>query len=200
MIGKISLGINALLIIAVAFLFMQGPAAEENGEEVVQAASTGENVSSPENIAYIVEDSLVTWYEYVQVESKLVEDRLIAMQVELAGKSREYERETAAWQMYLQENPTAEEEALNDMRPRQQAIEKLQRQIEKVQVEWQENIMTRVGNYVDKYAAENNIDFVFNTNSMMPLFWHSSDAGDITREIADGLNVEYNASLTDDNR
>jgi outer membrane protein len=195
MIGKISLGLNVLLIVAVAYLFSQMPGEESSDMSQSNDQPAVKVDGSAVSINYILEDSLMAWYDYALIEGEKFQNEQQASQLTLAGLQRELEEQAYLWQNYVMENPGSEEEARKDLMDREDKIARLQRKMEAKYIEFNTQLIDKVTTEVETYAKNQGIDFVLNTSSQAPIFWHSSESRNITRQIADELNIAYNASL-----
>lgn len=191
MIGKISLGLNALLVVAVVYLFTQISRAEEQADPGHSHEVSPSIPSEGSSVAYILEDSLLVWCDKSREESELFQDKQYQAQLKLMNKQKKLEEETYKWQNYLMEHPEMQEQAYQELGALEQEMMRLQQKMESDHIAFNQKLIGEIREYVVDYSAENGLDFVLNTSSLTPIFWHSNESRDITRAIADGMNAEY---------
>ncbi|NNE55045.1 MAG: hypothetical protein HKN32_03420, partial [Flavobacteriales bacterium] len=103
MAGKLALGINVLLAIAVIYLFTTN-----HDHTSTEPTSTDEEVTQPEvsddgmlKVALIREDSILNNYNYVIEEGKRLEQRASQKSIKFQQELQEYQNEVARWEGLL---------------------------------------------------------------------------------------------------
>jgi Skp family chaperone for outer membrane proteins len=202
MLSKVSLGISVILVACVVYLFTQKGQGSQDSHDMVdhhdgaieQDRDLGR--AGVPTVAFILEDSILTQYQYVIDEAPLLEDRSQAAARRYNREMEQYQNEMAKWQDYLsQPGATAEdqEKAMNDMAIREQKIQNMQYEIEKLQLDFNSEVFTYVTECVERYAKENDIDVVMNKNVQLASILYSNESFDITSQVVSILNAEYAA-------
>lgn len=205
MLSKVSLGVSLVLAACVVFLFTKLDGKTNEGDEPTMEArveSGNTPTSGQTTLAYVVEDSILANYQYVIDEAPLLEDRTQAKARVYQREIEDYQLETAKWQEYLS-SPSATEAdrnlAMEDMAKREQKIQALEYELEKLQLDFNSEVFVRVTDYLEKYSLENNIDVVLNKSSQNVSILYSNGALDITNQIVAGMNADYSAeNVTED--
>lgn len=204
--AKISLGLNILLIAAVAYLFTRigGNAADTPGDGQPQFyLDTAAKTFVPGQgsiVAYVLGDSINANYRFITEK----EDELIAssknsearIEREIAQAQNRYMElvgKAEAGGFASQEEVAKAEEELAGL---DQKIQELQaRESERnaqLAGELQKEFFERVQKFLTAYAAQRGIDVVLN---LQPggMMLYGSDSLNITSEVIRGLNAEYEA-------
>lgn len=204
MLQKISLAINAILIIAVAWLFVQhfdhdqeGPQplqAQQTTEPFVDSLSVGKDVNA--KIAYFEMDSIVKGYALMKDKTELLrqeEQRLTrkmereqkaaqARYNELVNKDRTYstQAEMQADEAELQELmiklQQLEESSMNDLMALQQDI----------MVE----VIKNLQDHLTEYNKSQGFDYIISVQQEGQI-WTGNPSLDITQDVLSGLNSKY---------
>ena len=197
MAGKISLALSAVLAAAVVYLFTQ-----QNAAPAKQAQTEIENpvVTSSEggglNIAILYEDSVLENYTFVQSRQPRIEEKLRKKSASLEDKVRKYQEEEIKAQNFLS-SPEATEEyyvsIMQDLQRRQAEIEKLQADMQEVELDFLKDIDERVQTFLDDFCDENGIDLLLRHSAAMPITLYRDGVPDVTEAVVSGLNAEYAA-------
>lgn len=202
MLSKVSLGISVVLAACVVYLFTQKDQGSVDSQPMMEhhdAASEQDRApgqAGVPTVAFVLEDSILTQYQYVLDQGPLLEDRSQAAALRYNREMENYQNEMAKWQDYLsQPGATAadQEKAMQDMANREQKIQRMQYEIEKLQLEFNSEVTTKVTECVERYAKENDIDVVMNKNMQMANILYSNESLDITGQVVSILNAEYAA-------
>jgi len=199
MIGKISLGINLVLTIAVIYLFTRlesAPAAEEVIERPVFRMSNDSTFTVP-GIAWVNGDSIMARYQFILdksdelIRKSKVSDRKLQQEISKA------EKEYADLMKYAESGQmTKEEEAIlqNRIMELQYNIQAMEQQetglLAKNEYEINLELFERLHNYLKEYGQKNGIDVVFNYQPGGQILY-SGEAMDITEDVLKGLNEAY---------
>ena len=205
MIGKISLGVTSVLAILVAVLWFKvsGLSAVNTKEESVQIAPAfaGEGGPRPTVVAFVNGDSLNTKYNFIVEKSRDLDQKMTAaeerVKKEYAPRQAQYEQNMR----YAQEHPDmsqTEAAALQqDMERLQIEMDEIQQRevgvLQKKEAQLQEELLSRVNQYLAKFTKERGIDYVINKQSEFQVLLFGNADYDITSEVIAGLNAEYAA-------
>jgi len=205
MIGKISLGVTSVLAILVAILWFKvsGLSAVNTKEESVQIAPAfaGEGGPRPTVVAFVNGDSLNTKYNFIVEKSRDLDQKMTAaeerVKKEYAPRQAQYEQNMR----YAQEHPDmsqTEAAALQqDMERLQIEMDEIQQRevgvLQKKEAQLQEELLSRVNQYLAKFTQERGIDYVINKQSEFQVLLFGNADYDITSEVIAGLNAEYAA-------
>lgn len=199
MIGKISLGINLILAIAVIYLFTRldkAPAAEQVLERPVFRMSDDSTIAVP-GIAWVNGDSIMARYQFILdksdelIKKSKVSDRKLQQEITKA------EKEYAELMQYAQSGQMSkEEEAIlqNRIMELQYNIQAMEQQesgiLAKNEYEINLELFERLHNFLKDFGQKNGIDVVFNYQPGGQILY-SGDAIDITEDVLKGLNEAY---------
>lgn len=196
---KISLAINAVLIIAVVFLFVKMPSevskSSDSKKEKKEQKKKQRMDGAPVQIAYINNDSLVKNYKYVKDIQRKLEEETKTLENTLKTKYTEYQN----WEKKLQDKlPTmlrseiedAQAKALKKQQELQQFEQSLQMQLMQMENELLTKHVEKVQKFLQSYAQEEGYDYVFGYQLGGNLLY-GDEIHDITEEVIDLLNKEY---------
>ncbi|MDQ3046148.1 MAG: OmpH family outer membrane protein [Bacteroidota bacterium] len=209
---NLSLILNVVLLIAVAVLYYFhftscNQTCEEGTTKAEDTAAVNVKpvVMSPKDIkaskiVYINTDVLNENYEYVKELSSVAKSRLQSMESSYAKKGKDFQDRYMEFQQkaqagLLSENQTLEaqqelqkkKDELDQMEMKQQElVEQMQRDNEKV--------LQTVMEYIKEYNKSSQYNYIlaYSNSAMSPVMVTSEDF-DITAEIVEGLNAQYNA-------
>jgi len=205
MIAKISIGVSAVLAILVAALWFKvsglssGGAAQPTVE--VAPAFAGDGGPRATVVAFVNGDSLNVKYDFIVEKSKDLDQKMAAaeerVKKEYAPRQAQYEQNMR----YAQEHPEmSEAEAIalqQDMERLQIEMDEIQQRevgvLQKKETQLQEELLSRVNQYLAKFTKERGIDYVINKQSEFQVLLFGNSDYDITGEVIAGLNAEYAA-------
>jgi outer membrane protein len=213
MAGKISLAINALLIIAVIVLFKNSASSTEDNLDAAESASGKPSLVSASFsandstkipvVAYISEDSIMANYQFVIDEGGELEKKLKAKRNALASKYSKYEGERAKWEKVVSESTDQESYQRNynmaaeDLMKMEQVLQgeemELQQEVGVMQLDFNTALYEKVTEFLKRYSTENNIDLVLNYKKELSTVLYTAQRLDITADVVSGLNSEYKA-------
>jgi len=204
--GIISLNVVLLVAVVVLYFFHFSNEKPEAGgkEEPAQLPAVAE--SSSGTIAFVNSDILLEKYALVGKLSKQLEKESRKKDADLANRQKELEGEAAYFQESIQNNSLSEKNAQNiydQLMQKQQEIYQLGEQFaaELAQEEFRMNVilLDSVRNYLGRMNADNKYDYILNYNASGSIFI-AKDTFDITNVVLDGLNREYDAKYTPENK
>ncbi|MFZ6052787.1 OmpH/Skp family outer membrane protein [Halocola ammonii] len=220
--STLSLILNIVLLIAVAVLFAREftGEAEETKPEVEK---TAEQEDQPEEvlkdtldiasiyqkdlvIAYVNSDSIDANYKYLKEK----EDELIQRTRQSDARvKREMNKAQNRYNELMQKAQsggfTSEQEYIDaeaEVAELQQQIERLRTEeansLSQVQRELQMQFSEKVNDFLDRYSDDRDIDIILSYMPGGQLLW-ASDSLEITEEVLEGLNREYEAETAPKN-
>jgi len=205
MSGKISIGLNIILLIAIIYLFSQLSAKQDKIVETAEVVKEVDSLKIYPSIAWVNNDSLTAGYSFIDdksVELEKLNDEINAVTKQIAKSEKRYVKLMEKLQTHqYQGNIYTTEEAFNkdvtevgfieenapSMQTRLQT--KYQVLAEK-QAEINDTLARRVDRFLKSYSSDKPIDLILlYTQGLTGLY--ASDALDLTEEILNGLNSEY---------
>ena len=208
---KTSIILNAILFVAVIFLFIKvytcggsNCCKKDNCENITkETLKTDTNIPVKDdgqlNIVFIQYDSINASYKFLldkkkqlESESKSVESRLRGEMQKIQNRQKELEGQVKF--MSQSEIQAAEQELQKKAMDYQKLEEKLVSDLQEKEAFFQKQLYGNVEEYLSKYAAERGIDFVFRYERGLNLMFGNS-AFDITTEVLKGLNDEYTSAM-----
>ena len=186
-----SLVLNAVLVVAVAFLYYLH--FKDQKAETAVAPVPAE--SKGKNIVYVNVDSLLTKYEYFKDAQKVLSSKRFQLDNDLNTRGRSLQNEVAFFQQkaptMTQEQGRATEAALQ--KKQQDLVAYRDRAAQSLAADEQkknEDLYNQIFEYLKKYNKQNKYEFVLGyTKGGGILFANASN--DVTAPILAGLNKEY---------
>ncbi len=207
MIQKIALGISVVALGLAIFALSRGgastahPAGQAENPMKRSALRDSSDETQP-RVAFIRGDSLNFGYKFISDK----QDELIssgkASESKLQRSLQKAEREYEELMRYVQSGDASED----DMQIAQQRIMELQYDLQRMEQEEQQRlsrkeqqmqieIVTRLNDYLKKYAEQNDIDLILNWGISGEGVLYGSTPFDITNDVIRGLNEEYALEL-----
>ncbi|HEU4717088.1 MAG TPA: OmpH family outer membrane protein [Bacteroidia bacterium] len=204
---KLSLALNAILIVAVIILFylhFSSRAAIADVKKVQDSSATSLTFRIPKNLAgarvlYVNIDSISTKY-------KAFADLSSSEGTKIDTKMQQYQRRAMALQQRMNDLNTKAQNNLisgDDAQKEQDAIDKEQKalnameiEINDMQTKAQEKnqvITEEVFKYFNQYSREKKIDFILAYGAGSPIIY-ANDSLDVTNDVVDALNANYDAN------
>lgn len=208
--NKISVALNAVLLIAVAVLFYLyfslnsklNPVTEgttETGKTTPKLITDPSKLANAK-IAYINIDSLNAKYQFITDKSQEINKRQMALENTLNSMYGKFQQEVADLQQAAQAGLRSEAELKKEeerLQIKQQDIANKEKQLQMLGEEvaqTQANMLQSVSKFIEKYN-NNKFDYIlaYTSNNISSVLFAKSDL-EITNEIVDGLNKEYAAT------
>lgn len=206
MLSKISLGINALLIVAVVVLFVRTSKSSSAVEspELLPENSAFTSPDGPKGavMAYINGDSLNAKYKFIVDKTKLLEQKYkqaeLNVQKEYNARKVEVDQLMAyaqSGQMKDSEAPDVEAKLLQLQNEMQNIEAQASKAVMEREAELQNDLMERVNFFMDNYAKAKGIDYIVNYQPTTNFILYGNNAYDVTSEVISLLNAEYEKEL-----
>lgn len=205
--NKISVALNAVLLIAVAILFFLyfslnsklSPSSEgtsEAGKKTPKLITDPSKLANAK-IAYINIDSLNSKYQFITDKSQEINKRQMALENTLNSMYGKFQQEVADLQQAAQAGLRSEAELKKEeerLQIKQQDIANKEKQLQALGEEvanTQANMLRNVSIFIEKYN-DNKFDYIlaYTSNNISSVLFAKSEL-EITNEIVDGLNKEY---------
>ena len=201
--------LNIILAIAVAVLYYfhfteNKTAAGETADGTDSAAVAKPKVMSPKEIkasksVYVNLDVLNEKYQYIIDLSASAQAEQRSLEAKYQSKGQKLQEDYAAFQQKAQQGLLSE----NQINAEQEAFAKRKEELDQLEMQSQslmEKIQQRndeanenLRNYIKEYNKSSNYNYVFAfSNSPASQILLVDDSLDITNEILDGLNKQYN--------
>ena len=205
--NKISVALNAVLLIAVAILFFlyfslnsklstSSEGTSEAGKKTPKLITDPSKLANAK-IAYINIDSLNSKYQFITDKSQEINKRQMALENTLNSMYGKFQQEVADLQQAAQAGLRSETELKKEeerLQIKQQDIANKEKQLQALGEEvanTQANMLRSVSIFIEKYN-DNKFDYIlaYTSNNISSVLFAKSEL-EITNEIVDGLNKEY---------
>ncbi len=185
------LGIISLLLIAVLFFLFFN-----HTEQIKKiSATTKKQSASTFRIAYFDIDSLEAHYNYFKDVLAQVKEKENAMNAELSGLEKTYQKKIAEWQkkgssMSQAESEQAQQEYAAMQQNYQAKKQSLQEELFKHNEDLKSDIRKKIEDFLKDYNKQKSYSFIcaYESNSFM---YYKDTAYNITQDLIDGLNALY---------
>ena len=198
MLSRLSLFLNIILILAVAYLYKMHFSDEENESVVTEEASKVE----PLKIAYVNVDTLDANYQFILDKYKELElvqqknESRISREMKNAEKRVRELQENARWMTEQQAI-----DAQNELAQLEQNISSLQARMSNELLEKQQQVNKEYRNnlmkYLDVLNDENDFDYIMAVSEIGGIL-HAKDTFDLTERVLGHLNDSYLSDKSDE--
>ena len=203
---NLSLILNGILAIAVAILFYQVHSLKSSGIQEISAPSdlavkpiiTSNTTLADSKIAYINTDSINEHYAYIADFTKVIRAKKSNLEAQLQGMTAKFQQEYEAFQQSAQAGIAPQAELMKteeNLKRQQQDLANKELQMQNLGVELEEKNAELNKNVKDFLKVFNNgrFDYVMSYSDLMPTILLTNPKLDITPQVLQGLNAEYNA-------
>ncbi|MDP2388049.1 MAG: OmpH family outer membrane protein [Bacteroidota bacterium] len=209
--NRISIALNAVLLIAVAVLFYlyfslnsKLSPSTEAPEDVNSTGKIPKLVTDPSKlanskIAYINIDSLDMKYEYINDKSKEIKNKQAAIEGQLSSMYAKFQQDVADLQQAAQAGLRSEAELKKEeasLQQRQYDIANKEKQLQTLSEEvgtTQAAMLQNVSKFIEKFN-NGKYDFILAYTSNISSVLYAKPDLEITTEVVNGLNEEYRAT------
>jgi outer membrane protein len=189
---NISLILNAVLIVAVAYLYYN------EFTETDELKETGEITLSQSGdlpIAYINIDTLLTQYDYYEDVSEKLDNKRNKLQVEYTRRAEALQKQIEDFQRTYTNMTMAQAQAVEqDLSQKQQNLmqyqESIRQDLLREEAEVTQQLYDKVIKFLKSYGEENDLQFVL-TYSPGGSVMYANEEYEITDVVLNGLNDEY---------
>jgi outer membrane protein len=188
---NISLILNGILLVAVAFLYYLHFAAGEPG----QPERANSQVPSDIKIAYINADTVLKYYDFFNMNRQKLETKGKQMDQEFRNRAQSLQNDINAYQRNLGSMTIGQAKAVEeDLGKKQQNLQLYQRSLEQEimneQAKMNEELYAKITAYLKQYGQAQGLDMVLKFDPSSDLLY-GGDALDITQQVIKGLNETY---------
>jgi len=201
---NLSLIFNGVLAIAVAILFYQVHSLKSSGVQEapsdlsVKPIITSNTTLADSKIAYINTDSINEHYAYIADFTKVIRAKKSNLEAQLQGMTAKFQQDYEAFQQSAQAGIAPQAELMKteeNLKRQQQDLANKELQMQNLGVELEEKNAELNRNVKDFLKVFNNgrFDYVMSYSDLMPTILLTNPKLDITPQVLQGLNAEYNA-------
>lgn len=194
--NKVLLAVNVALVAAVGFLFYQVNSSNTVEEPTPKKSASSMPVTS--KIAFIRNDSITENYEYIK-DKKVTLEKLAAdyerqVQAESNRLQKRYEElMKVAATMTQEDGQRAEMEIQQGQQKLQELKYRLDGELSQKTLDMQKELLSKVQTYLKKYNEKQKFDYILSYQDGGGVLL-AKDTLDITSDVLNGLNIEYNNS------
>ncbi len=149
-------------------------------------------------VAYINGDSINAQYQFIKDKEAQLQNNLKGADAQFQREYAKREKEAQELVQYAQSKQLPDDEA----KVVQDRLAQLEGEIQQIEAKMSEEIAgkkeammkelnDRVKKYLEQFSAEKKIDFVLNYQEGIPIVLHGNPAFNVTKEVLEGLNKEY---------
>ena len=195
-----SIILNFILAIAILVLYVLYFSVPNGQDDSVENKTDSFQIPSDFGIAYIIEDSLLSNYEYFKELAADLEKKSKDMEndytIKAEGLQKEIENfQRTAGNMTMNQARAVEEDLLKKRQNLMLLQERMSQDLLKAEADVNMKLYEKVSGYLKDYAIKEGYSLILNVkrgNAVM----YGHEAMDITKIIIKGLNDDYN-SITD---
>ena len=189
---NLSLILNGILIIAVAFLYYNNFAGSDEADETINNSELSVGNLS---IAYVNSDTLLTNYNYYEEVSKRLDEKRLKLQQEYTRRAEGLQRQIEDYQRTMTNLTIAQARAVEEDlgRKRQNLLqyqETISQDLMREEAAITQELYEKVSSYLKTYGDENNLQVVLTYSPGSGLLY-ANDALNITDQVLSGLNSIY---------
>ena len=189
--------ILAIAIIVLYVLFLSLPEDHKpSAEGDTEALATPADIA----IAYVLEDSLLSNYEYFQELAGNLDKKRQEMENDYTMKAQGLQKEFEGFQrtagnMTMNQAKAVEEDLLQKRQNLMLLQEKMGQDLMKAESEVNTQLYDKVTNFLENYARENGLALILNLKRGNAVLY-GDEGMDVTDIVVKGLNDEYNSKGT----
>lgn len=193
---KFSVVLNAVLVVAVAVLFVLFFTNNKSNKSEAVASET--SVAQKGDIVYIQIDSLINNYDMFNDLRSELESKATKIQNDLNKKSRAFENDAKDFEEKLNKGLLTRSQAESMQASLLQRQQELQNYTQQKQMEMAEEetvmvnkVMDSIKTYVKKYNETHQYALILTTSATTQVVMEGNVSLDITQDVLAGLNEEY---------
>jgi outer membrane protein len=189
---NLSLILNIVLLVAVGVLYYL----HFSGNKPHTAS--GSSVSPTDlKIAYINSDTVLKYYEYLDVNRKVLEGKTQKLEQEFRNRAQGLQNEIANYQRTVNNLTLSQVKALEeDLGKKQQNLQLYQQslgqQLAEEEAKLNRELYDRITAYLKIYGKDNDLQVVFKYDPSSDVLY-GGESLDITEDVVKGLNESYKA-------
>jgi outer membrane protein len=182
--------ISLVLVVVLFFLFFN------HTEQIKKISAAAEKQSSTHfRIAYFETDSLEANYFYFKDLLDQAREKENAMNTELSGIEKEYQKKIAEWQkkgssMTASESEKVQQEYAGMQQNYQARKQSLSEQLYKYQEDLKSDVRKKIEDFLKDYNKQMNYSFIF-AYEPSSFMYYKDTLYNITQDLVNGLNAGY---------
>lgn len=191
---NLSLGLNAVLLIAVGILYYLHFSSRVS-TPVSENSAVGDL-----KIAYINSDTVLKYYDFFKVNMEKLESRGKKLDQDLQNRAQSLQNDITAYQRNYGSMTIGQAKAVeDDLGKKRQNLELYQRSLEQEliaeQTTMNEELYKKITDYLKDYAQQKELQIVFKYNPSSDVLYGGASV-DITQDVIQGLNAAYSLDKT----
>jgi outer membrane protein len=191
-VKNLSLILNAVLIIAVGYLYIAEFTDDDDTDNVEDSSGIS---ASDLSIAYVNSDSLLSKYSYYDEVSKTLEEKGNKLQQEYSRRAEGLQKQIEDYQrtmtnMTIAQARAVEEDLGNKRQNLMQYQESINQQLYQEQAKITQALYEKVATFLKTYGEEHGLQVVL-TYTPGSGVWYANEGLNITEQVVEGLNNEY---------
>ncbi|SDD23541.1 periplasmic chaperone for outer membrane proteins Skp [Algoriphagus faecimaris] len=176
------------------------PAATDSNSSTSSSDSSSD-VPVDMKVAYVYTDSVINQYEYFKKRSDEITEKGRKFEGDLQSRARGFEQEVANFQqsggnMTLNQQRAKQEELMKKEQNLVTYRDNLMQELSVDESNLYNEVFEQVQSYLKTYAEEKDLDLIL-SYTRGGAIWYGKKAFDLTNEVIEGLNKEYNQSPKD---
>jgi len=193
---NLSLVLNILLLVAVIVLFFL----HFSDPKTESRFSSSDTTAVDSKIAYILTDSIVENYDYLDARKVGLESKTKNLQQEYRNRAMGLQNEIAAYQRNRNNLTFGQDQAMQeDLGKKQQNLQMYEQSLSQQLMNEEQKLLKefydRLTAFCKKYAEENGLHVILKYDQSSDVLYGARGI-DITRQVINGLNQEYKIETT----
>jgi outer membrane protein len=205
-VKKISVVLNVVLTIAVAYLYFLHFSGSKNGNNNAIVDSTSTHIAivpkeiKASKIVYVNADTLFSKYEYVKDLRKEAEGKQTRLESFYKEKAQKLQQDYMELQQKASNGSLSSDQAKvaeEGLMKRKAELDVMEKQLGDLQDENQRKnlaLQQKVNDFLKEYNKNGNYNYILAFTNSGGSVLYGTDSLDITKEILDGLNAQYKAA------
>lgn len=184
-------------MIGLYVLHFSSSKSEEENQTVNESTAVGTTTLKHGVIYYVNTDTIWDKYAYVHDAMANLEERKNQYEGRLEKQFRTFESEVKEFQqtgggMSEVEQQIKQRDLMRKESDLTKLKEELEQKIMREEKEWNDKLRTKIIGYIDDFTKDRNYDYILGYSITSNIIL-ANDSLNLTKEILDGLNQEYNA-------
>jgi len=193
---NLSLALNAVLMVAVAVLYYL----HFSGSSGPSSSSASAAGAADLKVAYINADTVLKYYDYFKVNRERLESKGKRLDQDLRTRAEALQRDIESYQRNISNLTIGQAKAIEeDLGKKQQNLrmyqESLSQELMVEESKMNQELYSKVTTFLKKFGQERGLQVVLKFDPSSDLLY-GGDSLDITREVIEGLNIDYKAETT----
>jgi len=182
-----SLILNAVLLVAVAVLFFLHFSSGKSG-----SSSGGSSSPSNVKVAYINQDTVLKYYDYVKVNSDKLDAQVKSLGDQLTQRQQSFQRDVQEYQngrgnLTIGQASAIEEGLQRKVQNLQMFEQQLQQQLEGERERISTELYEKITSFLKTYSKEKGIEVILKFDRGSDVLF-AGDSLDISKDVVKGLN------------